>query len=175
MAANDPLLPEDPLPEYVGDEYGESSLVNEYDEHAVRSPWAKWRWLLIPFLVGIALLGWGVYRLRHTSPHTIAEQAIASCQYRVGDLSLSADDENVIVDTVEAILPHAGGNRAQTITAAQNVCLAHLCRDVDPRLENLSNITAEEFAFAVTAGNLLTTDLATSLANDITGAPWCHS
>lgn len=179
MAINDPLsndpLAGDPVVEYAGETYVNAGTVPEYEyDDSETTGWKRWRWLLVPFMLGLSLLGWGIQRLRQAPAPTTAEIAVAQCQYQMGNLSLSSTDEDQVFALVTGSFPAAAGHHDQILTAAKKLCLAHLCSANDARLQDLPNIAAEEFAFAVTPGNLLTGDVASSFVNEFTGAAWCH-
>lgn len=175
MVTNDPMVPNDGDRTYSDVGYVDSAEVRDplvTDDATVG--WRRWRWLLIPFLLGLALLGWGLYRLRQEPRPTTAEIAVAQCEYQAGNLALSSADEEQVMALVTEQFPNVGGQREQVLAAAKKVCLAHLCGASDPRLTDLPSIAAEEFAFAVTPGHLFSGDIADRFIAEFTGASWCH-
>jgi hypothetical protein len=159
MAIND----QQPIPEVPVTDYG-------FDPVPQRSPLQRFWWLLIPFLLGLVLLGLGISRLHRPAPPTAAENIATNCQYSAAGLTLSADDEAALVSTAEQVMPTVGNDRARAITAAKNICIAHLCGANAPQHTDLGNIAAEEFAWV---GTLITDTTANFLANEFSSASWC--
>jgi len=158
--------------------YVETDVVRDPLVQEIPKPgWRRWAWLLIPFLLGIILLSWGLHRLRQAPPLTTAQQAIAQCQYQPEHLSLTSDDEWNIVNSIGYGLGMTTpeNEQARLLTAAKDLCLAHLCQGTDSRLDDLDNIAADEFAFAVTpGGQLMDASTTAFLVETVTTAPWCH-